>query len=83
MIEVEVEEFGDFTEVRVKTEKWSTRISVYPPRKEFGEMRPAKINWPCCGSQEYNEVAAFIEGLLEANKIAQRLNLKAHKEQKS
>jgi len=76
MIMIEVEEFGGYTEVRVKIEKWETRISIYSPRREFGQVCPAKVNWPCTGSQTVENTAAFIKGLEKANEIAKDLNSK-------
>jgi len=74
---VEVEEVGGLTRVYAISGNHKIEICVFHPRKEFGQLQPAKINWPCCGSQPPETTKTFIEALKKAAEIAEKLNGKA------
>lgn len=71
---IKIEKHSSFTQIIVQDGDFKISIDVYHPRVEFGHPAPAKINWPCTGSQTVEITESFIKGLEKAIKIAKELN---------
>lgn len=50
------------------------RIDMYKPRKQWGEMQPAGINWAALGTVSPTEAKEFALALLDAVAEAEKFN---------
>jgi len=74
MAEIIVDTYDTHTHVSASLDSFKVQVSVYYPYSAFGELMPAKVNWPCMGSQLPEHTKLFVQVLQKAIEIAEEQN---------
>jgi len=74
MAEIIVADYATHALVSASSDSFEVQVSVYYPYPAFGRKIPAKVNWPCMGSQLPEHTKIFVQVLQKAIEIAEEQN---------